>query len=213
MALFTAEQRPLAEAVSELVYCNPFLPERLACERRALGEAFEPSASVWSHEPGDMNERANIERLLDRTVPLVETARQRLLDKPTAGSAIERRWYEDLVLYALDERVRHEMYDAIERAIAGRGAPHRFTCWKRFCAEFEHYLQLPGCALPSGHDAAHVFACYFQIRRAFSHIFLYLIGSSMPAARLRRRCGNRSSHATCAVITKACTSTWLTTPR
>ena len=33
------------------------------------------------------------------------------------------------------------------------------------------------------YDPAHLFACFFQLRRAFHLIFRYIIGSSMPAAR------------------------------
>jgi len=39
--------------------------------------------------------------------------------------------------------------------------------------------------LPSGHDAAHIFAISFQIRRAFRYIFTRIAGSNLPAAKLR----------------------------
>jgi hypothetical protein len=51
--------------------------------------------------------------------------------------------------------------------------------------EFHHLFRLPGTRLPSIHDAAHVFACLFQIRRAVWHIFDNIVGESMPIARLR----------------------------
>ena len=37
MALFDPADRGLVEAVSQLVYCNPFLPERIEFEQAALG--------------------------------------------------------------------------------------------------------------------------------------------------------------------------------
>ena len=39
--------------------------------------------------------------------------------------------------------------------------------------------------LPSEYDPAHISPGFFQIRRAFHHIFDYIVGESMPAARLR----------------------------
>src|SRR5205807_7519239 len=38
---------------------------------------------------------------------------------------------------------------------------------------------------PTRHDARHLFACFRQIQRAFEQIFRDIIGSSIPAARLR----------------------------
>ena len=34
-------------------------------------------------------------------------------------------------------------------------------------------------------DDPHLFACFFQIRRAFHYIFRNILGGSLPAARLR----------------------------
>src|SRR5690606_25601535 len=35
------------------------------------------------------------------------------------------------------------------------------------------------------HQAAHLFACLFQLRRVFQHVFYYIVGESLPAAKLR----------------------------
>ncbi|MDH3599365.1 MAG: sigma 54-interacting transcriptional regulator, partial [Candidatus Tectomicrobia bacterium] len=39
--------------------------------------------------------------------------------------------------------------------------------------------------MPTTHEAAHLFACFFQVRRAFHHIFRCIVGGSQAAARLR----------------------------
>jgi transcriptional regulator with AAA-type ATPase domain len=49
----------------------------------------------------------------------------------------------------------------------------------------EPFFNLPGVSFPTGHQAKHAFACYYQIVRAFHHIFAQIIGNSRPAARLR----------------------------
>jgi DNA-binding NtrC family response regulator len=39
--------------------------------------------------------------------------------------------------------------------------------------------------MPSDYDPAHIFAGFFQVRRAFHHIFDFIVGQSIPTARLR----------------------------
>jgi transcriptional regulator with GAF, ATPase, and Fis domain len=48
-----------------------------------------------------------------------------------------------------------------------------------------HYLDVRGCASPLRDQAAHVFAGYYQVRRAFHHIHANILGESAPARRLR----------------------------
>ena len=45
MAFLGSDERAFAEAISRLAYCNPFLVERIACEREALGADFVPLSS------------------------------------------------------------------------------------------------------------------------------------------------------------------------
>ncbi len=41
MPLFNAAERRFVEAVGRMAHCNPFSPERIECERVALGDAFD----------------------------------------------------------------------------------------------------------------------------------------------------------------------------
>ena len=41
MALLKPEERAFARAISCISYCNPFLPERIEHEKKALGDEFE----------------------------------------------------------------------------------------------------------------------------------------------------------------------------
>ena len=65
------------------------------------------------------------------------------------------------------------------------GAPAKIAFWPDFKRAFEHYLSLPDQPLPSNYEPAHIFAGFFQVRRAFHHIFDYIVGQSLPTARLR----------------------------
>ena len=40
MAILSSRDLKVAEAIGQIGYCNPFLPERLDLERAALGEDF-----------------------------------------------------------------------------------------------------------------------------------------------------------------------------
>jgi transcriptional regulator with PAS, ATPase and Fis domain len=57
--------------------------------------------------------------------------------------------------------------------------------WSHFQKDYDWYLSLPELVLPSYFSATHCFSIFFQIDRAFSHIFEFIIGSSMPIAKLR----------------------------
>ena len=46
MAFLTTTERAFLRAVSNLGYCNPFLPERIAYEQAALGADFSAAKAV-----------------------------------------------------------------------------------------------------------------------------------------------------------------------
>ena len=50
----------LIAAISDLVYVNPFLEERIEQERRILGDAYVDSQPYWSLEP-DLVRKSNID--------------------------------------------------------------------------------------------------------------------------------------------------------
>ncbi len=184
MALFTGADLAFARAVSGLTFCNPFAPERIDFEREALGGSFVDSPLVWSLQPEVEGERANLVRLVERAAPLAERLRERLASGEHAAAG-ELALYEDLAIYLLFQRWRDELERTVASPPGGGGSAGRVAYWRRFLADFEGHLRIPGTALPVGHDPAHLFACFFQIRRAFAHIFSGIIGGSMPAARLR----------------------------
>ena len=48
MIFLTDDERAFAQSIVRLVYCNPFLPERIDCERAALGNDFVAGDRVWN---------------------------------------------------------------------------------------------------------------------------------------------------------------------
>src|SRR5438874_7289160 len=73
MTLLSRKDRAFLTAVSQLGYCNPFLPERIEYERAALGDNYVEGEPVWSL-PVDQPERprANVWRMVERLDPLAE---------------------------------------------------------------------------------------------------------------------------------------------
>ena len=169
--LFNPEDRPLAEAIAALVHANPFLEERIEQERRALGDEYVASQPFWSLLP-DLDRKANIDRIAERCAALAEMLRERLA-RGARASEDDRRLYEDVVVYHLYEQHRDAILGLIERA-----AGERVTFYGRFRDDVERFDF-------KGMTAAHLFACFYQVRRAFHHIFEDLVGRSLPAARLR----------------------------
>ena len=79
MAFVNSDERAFLQAVANLGYCNPFLPERITYEREALGADFIEGEAVWSLRVDDPSlVRANNAAIAERIVSLVEKLRERL---------------------------------------------------------------------------------------------------------------------------------------
>ncbi|HEV8630340.1 MAG TPA: sigma 54-interacting transcriptional regulator [Thermoanaerobaculia bacterium] len=179
MSLLSDGERTLAEALSGLTACNPFRPERMELERQALGEAFVASGPVWhlrEGEPPNPNEC----RLSESAERLAASLHSRLA-AGTRASRRELELYGDLIAYLLYYRYEKQLYAALTAAAGVR----RVAAYQTFVADLERFCQLPGRRLEPPLPASHLFACFFQVRRAFHHVFGAFVGVSAPAARLR----------------------------
>src|SRR5688572_33368925 len=93
--IFTSDgEREFARCVSRLVYTNPFLPERIECERAALGDAFVAGDRVWNALADPAREVSNVGAIGARADDLVRAARERL-GEGLKASAEELELYED----------------------------------------------------------------------------------------------------------------------
>ncbi len=180
MGFFEGEETAFAGAVSRLVYCNPFLPERIAGERDALGEDFVPSTAVWSVRAGGTTPNPNVNALGERTRALADRLHRRLTLR-TRLSSEEKSLYRDLVLYLLYSRYEDDYKAIIEK----KGADRRVSFYSKFVRDAQHYLGHPAVGPPTSSELAHFFALFFQIRRAFHHTFSHIVGTSHPTAGLR----------------------------
>ena len=88
MAFVSGAERAFLRAVSQLAYCNPFLPERIQFERAALGSDFVEGEPVWSL-PVDEPERprANVWRIVERLEKMCAHLREKLAAGANASEA------------------------------------------------------------------------------------------------------------------------------
>ncbi len=184
MGFMSAEERALATALSRLGYANPFLPERIEAEGAALGPAFVHADRVWSVRTDRTVQNPNVARLAERATTLAALLRERLAGGAEPAEA-DRVLYEDVVLYLLYTRYEDDLLDLVVKATDAGDTGRRVPFYEKFRADCQHFLDLSGAALPGHHEPAHLFACLFQVRRAFHHIFWHIIGGSMSMARLR----------------------------
>ena len=172
----TAEQRRLLTNLSELARCNPFLPERIECEREALDDTFEEVSLVWSKRLD--RENPNVVKIAERAESLSMTLRSRLTEgvKPSTEDA---QLYQELVFYLLYDRFEARL----ERAMT---APE-VDFYDDFLEQARFYVSLlpPPIAKEVDAELPHWFAFLFQVRRASYYVFDFIVGSSLPAARLR----------------------------
>lgn len=184
MVFLDSHEKTFLRAVSKLAYCNPFLPERIEYEREALGPDFQETELVWSlRVDAPDTPRANTANIVERIAGLGEKLREKLT-KGRAATEQDLQLYEDAMLFLLFHRY-DDQFNACIRTTHQQTTRQRFPFYKEFLRDWEYYFRVPGFTLPTTQETPHLFACFFQVLRAFSHIFRYIIGTSLMTARLR----------------------------
>jgi hypothetical protein len=186
MSLFRGSERTFAESVRRVAYANPFSRERIDAEREALGERFSELGTEWTPDseplvPVGSPERPNITLLRVQSLELAESCRARLGRVRDAADA-DLLLYEDLALYAIFAKYEADLYAL---AIDESKDSDRPRFYAEFRADFVRLLESSSVRLPSALEHTHVLSLFFQVRRAFHHIFRAIFGASPVVARLR----------------------------
>lgn len=179
MALLSRSERAQIELLSRLTFANPFLPERVAIEKKILGRRYHPAAGgAWSLDL-DQPQRKNIQHIQEKIFALSESIRARLASGQH-GDDSDHELYDDLIL--------HLLYFRLDEAWKKTGDLRIYqvaSTWKQFEHEFQKYIGIGGLQLPSRGKAEHLFAAIYQVHRAFHNIYLGVIGRSPAAIQLR----------------------------
>jgi len=185
MALFNAAEVRFLEALDRLAHCNPFTQERIECERAVLGDEFDAHRADWNVRFEDEHDHPNLARLMVRCETLLERARASIARRADDLSKRDVELYNGLLLTTLYHRHRHALDDLIRAGASRTTGTRSAKLYKTLEADTDHYLCFADRTLPLTEELPHLFAGYFQIRRAFDNIFRLILGVSRPAIQLR----------------------------
>jgi hypothetical protein len=181
MAILNPKERVFLNSVTRVSYANPFLAERIDFEREALGAEFDESHANWNLLGDDPEtHQINTTKIAQRAYPIIADF-QAQLKKSSEASRQDVELYEETVLFLLFYNYAQRFKKSIIDPKKGR----TYDYFKEFYDHWLFFFDIPGCKLPRKREAAHIFACYFQVRRAFYYIFRAIIGRSSVAANLR----------------------------
>ena len=181
----------LLRAISRLANCNPFSPSRFKIEKEILGLDCEPQDAVaWNRKQQTDNQlqqetdRPNVVRLTiiaARLVDLVKANKEN-------GNGISkelRQEYWDVATYLLLYRHITKL-PAREIWVDNKKNQKRLaTAWDEFRTDYQTIFDVDGGYPLDLEPAAHLFACLIQVHRAFFNIFDFILGESLPIAKLR----------------------------
>ncbi len=185
MALLGDADRAFLQTIAKLSYCNPFLPERVEYEHAALGSDFHDSQTVWSIRV-DYPDRTNVNAVkIAESVEKLCLQLKELLARDVSATDQELELYEVGIQFLLYHGYAERLFGAVVAEMDGDAGQGRFDFYAEFQRDWQSYFQFPAVAPRLNHNAAEVFAFFFQIRRAFHLIYRFIVGSSMAAARLR----------------------------
>ena len=122
----------------------------------------------------------NTTKIAQRAYPII-AGFQEQLKKGAAATGQEIELYEDTVLFLLYCNYAQKFKKSIIDPKKGR----TYAYFEEFSDYWSFFFDIPGYNLPQKGEAAHIFACSFQVRRAFYYIFRAIIGRSSVAANLR----------------------------
>lgn len=180
ISMLTSRERVFAAAIARLNHANPFTTERIACEKEALGAGFADDRADWNLSGPGLGAHPNVTRLQQEAEALVVRV-SAAWPKSGGVAAEDGKLYGQVVVFWLF----HQYVPSFDSAIRHAGTGGKIEFYAGFRALAEKHLSLPGLAYLDEMPVPHLFACLFQVRRAFHHIYNSLIGASVPMARLR----------------------------
>ncbi|MBN2528793.1 MAG: sigma-54-dependent Fis family transcriptional regulator [Deltaproteobacteria bacterium] len=178
MAVFTESERQTAADIGALGFTNPFLEDRIALERRILGNRYLPIHDYWNATQS-LDENTNVVKITQMAHALLHSARTRLEKGNAFAGESEREIYRSLALFALYYVCEESFYQYMLH-----GKP-QVLVYDAFAQQVQYYFPRGEKGNFDDVDPVHLYALYFVIRRAFHFIFRYIFGASKAVAKLR----------------------------
>ena len=176
----SGDDRLFASLISRLLYCNPFTAERLHLEFELLGVDRETVGEEWSFDIRDETRHKNMANLHNQMEPVL--MQNYGLFRDGKGSEEDRNYYRDMAVLYLYTQIRAKLDGTIREVYEMGNERVKISFYDTFLEKFHYFF---GNDHPISPD--HLFACFFQIRRAFYHIYRFFVGSSRTATQLRAR--------------------------
>lgn len=164
--------------IRELSFDNPFGPERAARERRMLEKLGSPTGEKHPIKIAS----ASFRRLL----PWIRMTEDALLAK-LAAQPLPEQWKDHascLAFFALYHEVANDL-DRLIRSQTDDNQENRRLYEKIKRGVAARHRLIEGMTDRIWNAPDHLFACFYQLRRAYHHIHNQIIGDSTPIRRLR----------------------------
>ena len=172
--MLSPSQKRFAEIVTQIINCNPFLPERIQLERELLGSDFvEPSAN-WNLHPSEHFQTANLTLIHDKAEAILAEIDFANLPRNELPPVLDLLW---LVLFG-------EFKEPFEQ-LWNDGGKSASSVYQQFESRWLELLPKGATSKAVAAQMPHIFSMLFQIRRAFNNTFQHIIGSSPPVIEMR----------------------------
>jgi transcriptional regulator with AAA-type ATPase domain len=172
----------LLAKVDTLACSNPFSPRWIEQERDLLGQHFIDEGESWHLGMSNrLQVRQNIAQILEWSGSLEKQLHSYNLSSlsPQQQSAAE-----NLVLFNIFHELEPEFLSLSQALDSATFQYETQQLWRQFLARLQASPLAPLAQAPQL-QASHIFAIFFQMRRAFDIILKHISGSSRPSALLR----------------------------
>ena len=127
--IIPSKEKSFVEAVSRLIYCNPFLEERIDLEKEALRGDYKETGRAWNFLPHGYRDDPNVRTLIERVAIVAEQCRSNLVSGISISEK-EFQYYEKLVLLQTYFDFRDDYDRIIRRAHETGSAGERVSFFK-----------------------------------------------------------------------------------
>jgi transcriptional regulator with PAS, ATPase and Fis domain len=184
MKVFSPSETSLLKNISKLAYINPFLPDRFKIEKKILGKDYVHEAEAWHIGLHALGTRKNVQRLHEKLSAL-SIALQKKVIMLKGIETEEAELYEDCVLFDLYYQCIEFFEPAIECENLIESDQIIAKGYEKYSELFDFFFSHSSFKDNVQKDKSHLYACFWQLRRAFHFIFGSISGSSKASYNLR----------------------------